>query len=356
MITTVEDYSMARTKPGVLVFSGGGYHDFERGAELIGQALADRFRITHTTKVGDLAKVSGAKFAAVVIYAQGGTMTDAQAKSLEKFVSDGGGLVGIHCVADCFTASNRFKKLLGSEFATHGPITDFQVTVTDPTHPVVARTEDFQITDELYTLKDHSDYHVFATAHWQGVDRPMGYERRVGKGRVIYLANGHDPGVLGNRYFQRLIQRATRVACGETFDAIVRAGIIGYGGAFNMGLHHSQLINDTLGMCVTAVCDVDPARTDQAKVELGDTITTFNNMNRFLRDGEFDMVISILPHHLHAKAAVAAAKAGKHLITEKPFCITLKEADQMIAASAEAGKMLSVFHNRRWDADFHLML
>lgn len=347
---------MARGKPSVLLLTGGDYHNFECGAALIQQVLATRFSVTHTTKVSDLSKIGSGKFRAVVVYTQGGTMSDAQAKALEKFVSGGGGLVGIHCAADSFTKNSRYMKLIGSQFASHGPVADFEVTVTDPQHPVVTRTENFLITDELYVLKDHADYDVFATAHWQGLDRPMGYERRVGEGRVIYLANGHDPAALSNRYFQRLIERATRVACGERFETEVRAGMLGYGGAFNMGLHHAQLIDGTPGMSATAVCDVDPARTDQARVELGDGIATFNDMNRFLRDGDFDMVISILPHHLHAKAAVAASKAGKHLITEKPFCITLKEADQMIAAADEAGKMLSVFHNRRWDADFHLML
>lgn len=55
---------------------------------------------------------------------------------------------------------------------------------------------------------------------------------------------------------------------------------------------------------------------------------------------EIDVVSLALPNDLHAQAAVDAARAGKHVICEKPLCLTLEEADRMIAACAEAGVQL----------------
>ena len=45
-------------------------------------------------------------------------------------------------------------------------------------------------------------------------------------------------------------------------------------------------------------------------------------------------------------------KAGKHVVVEKPMCITIAEATEMINTAKDNGLMLSVHHNRRWDADF----
>jgi scyllo-inositol 2-dehydrogenase (NADP+) len=48
----------------------------------------------------------------------------------------------------------------------------------------------------------------------------------------------------------------------------------------------------------------------------------------------------------------AALVAGKHVVVDKPFVPTSAEADELIGLAARAGRLLSVFHNRRWDADF----
>lgn len=55
---------------------------------------------------------------------------------------------------------------------------------------------------------------------------------------------------------------------------------------------------------------------------------------------DIDLVSLCLPNHLHCRAALDAAAAGKHVICEKPLCVTLDEADQMIAACREAGVLL----------------
>jgi len=60
-----------------------------------------------------------------------------------------------------------------------------------------------------------------------------------------------------------------------------------------------------------------------------------------LLDPEIDVVYNSLPNHLHAKWTINALRAGKHVLCEKPLALTLEEADAMIAASKETGKILS---------------
>jgi predicted dehydrogenase len=68
-----------------------------------------------------------------------------------------------------------------------------------------------------------------------------------------------------------------------------------------------------------------------------------------LADPAVDAVDICLPHHLHAPVAVAAARAGKHILCEKPLAASLDEADQMIAAARDAGVTLMVAENVRFD-------
>lgn len=131
----------------------------------------------------------------------------------------------------------------------------------------------------------------------------------------------------------------------------IRCAVVGYGGAFNMGKHHLDQIAATDGLTGVAVCDIDPARTEQAKEDFPQ-LEVFNDLEKMIEWGEFDLAVIITPHNTHAKLAIQCSEAGKHVITEKPMCITVKEATAMIEAARKSKKMLSVYHNRRWDGDF----
>jgi hypothetical protein len=70
---------------------------------------------------------------------------------------------------------------------------------------------------------------------------------------------------------------------------------------------------------------------------------------------DVDLAVIVLPHNLHAPVSIQCSQAGKHVIVEKPMCVTVEEATQMLDAARGAGKMLSVFHNRRQDADYRTL-
>ncbi len=65
-------------------------------------------------------------------------------------------------------------------------------------------------------------------------------------------------------------------------------------------------------------------------------------------DREVDAVDICAPNYLHAPIAIAAARAGKHVIVEKPMAMSLDEADAMVAAARQAGVVLMVAHNLRF--------
>jgi scyllo-inositol 2-dehydrogenase (NADP+) len=71
-----------------------------------------------------------------------------------------------------------------------------------------------------------------------------------------------------------------------------------------------------------------------------------------LKDENVELVIVNTPNETHYPYALQALQAQKHVIVEKPFTVNVQEADELIALSRQNNRMLSVFQNRRWDADF----
>jgi myo-inositol 2-dehydrogenase/D-chiro-inositol 1-dehydrogenase len=67
---------------------------------------------------------------------------------------------------------------------------------------------------------------------------------------------------------------------------------------------------------------------------------SFTDLDRAITESDCDVVDVCLPNMLHHRATLAAARAGKHVIIEKPFCMTLEEADEMIGACEAAGRKL----------------
>lgn len=80
--------------------------------------------------------------------------------------------------------------------------------------------------------------------------------------------------------------------------------------------------------------------------------TVAAEIDDILKDPSVELVIVNTPNDSHFSYASAALRAGKHVIVEKPFTVTSEEADKLITLAKDQKKMLSVFQNRRWDADF----
>jgi predicted dehydrogenase len=126
--------------------------------------------------------------------------------------------------------------------------------------------------------------------------------------------------------------------------------VVGYGSAFGMGHRHSEEIRAADGLKLVGVCEPNDERRAAAAETEG--VPTYEQLDDVCADDDVDMVSLIVPHHLHASLAVQAMEAGKHVLTEKPMCVTTEEADEMIAASEDNDVMLTVYHNRRWDPDW----
>jgi len=130
---------------------------------------------------------------------------------------------------------------------------------------------------------------------------------------------------------------------GET----VRAAIIGWG----MGRHHAKLIAEEPRIQLVAVCDLNEERRALAEQDYPG-IKTYKSMGAMLRRDDIDLAVVVTPHNVHRKHVCQCLAAGKHTVVDKPMCITVKEADAMIAAGKKARRTFTVFQNRRLDGDY----
>jgi len=118
----------------------------------------------------------------------------------------------------------------------------------------------------------------------------------------------------------------------------VRVGLVGLGLVADSHIKAYQASRDA---DVVAVCDLDPARASKIadKYGIARTYTAYEDM---LRDADINTVDITTPTVLHARMAAAAARAGKNILCEKPFCLTLAEGRAVVEEAARAGVSLMV--------------
>ena len=98
---------------------------------------------------------------------------------------------------------------------------------------------------------------------------------------------------------------------------------------------------------VVAVADVSPQRAHHLAAECGDRdVAIYADLETMLTGADLDAVDICLPHHLHTEAILAAARAGKAILCEKPLCMTLEDAVTIRDALEESGSMFMAAHNQ----------
>ncbi len=125
----------------------------------------------------------------------------------------------------------------------------------------------------------------------------------------------------------------------------IPVGLIGYG--FGGSVFHAPLIRRTPGLRLDCVVT---SRREQ--VERMPGVRVLGSVAELLADAGVPLVVISSPSGTHPEIARAALLAGKDVVVDKPIAITADEAGALIDLADRKGRMLTVFHNRRWDGDF----
>lgn len=125
----------------------------------------------------------------------------------------------------------------------------------------------------------------------------------------------------------------------------VRFAVVGCG---NIGSRHLAVLDAEENARIAGFCDADPARRARYSELYVDT-PVFESLDDLLRGCDADVINICTPHHLHAEQALRVIAAGKHVLVEKPMALRVEDADRMIAAARDAGVMLMVMKQNRYN-------
>ena len=210
---------MAKTK--ILLFCGGEIHNWKEVGDAVEPILRadDRFEVTRINE--DLSVLESPKldsYDAIVFYYTVGTITETQRNGLLNYIASGKGYVGIHSAADSFRDCEEYRAMVGGYFVTHPRYRQYQVMICDPEHVSVKAVADkliaegsvpeFYTTDEMYVTSWDSRVKVLAKSLWGKCTGPVAWVKEWGKGRVYWLALGHDGAACNQPIFAPMLINA----------------------------------------------------------------------------------------------------------------------------------------------------
>ena len=128
--------------------------------------------------------------------------------------------------------------------------------------------------------------------------------------------------------------------------------MLGYGA---IGHEHGKAFLDVPGYVFTAVCDPAASRVEAAR-SIAPDVRAFDHGDLMLASDDVDLVVVSTPPDTHARLALQALDAGKHVLLEKPMALSSAECDEVLARADEVGRTAVVYQNRRWDPDYLALL
>jgi scyllo-inositol 2-dehydrogenase (NADP+) len=130
-----------------------------------------------------------------------------------------------------------------------------------------------------------------------------------------------------------------------TVHSPIGVGLVGYGLAG--AILHAPIIEALPDYRIAAVMTSRSEAADRR-----DRPVVVADIDALLATEGVDLVIVVTPNDLHAAHAEAALRAGKHVVIDKPMAPDVAACDRLIDLATAQGRVLSVYHNRRWDGDF----
>ncbi len=126
----------------------------------------------------------------------------------------------------------------------------------------------------------------------------------------------------------------------------ISIGIIGFG---RIGAEHANWLLQSKSARAVAVADATPARQELAGQR---NLKVYSEVPHLLADKSIDAILVSTPTAMHFDHVTQAVAAGKHVLVEKPMALDLDQAREMAHLAQRHDRILSVFHNRRWDIDY----
>ena len=197
----------------ILLVTSGIFHPPISARKVLHETLAelDGFEFQHIRSMEKLpGDIDG--FSAIVIYLFHQKISKSALDSLDNFVSNGGGLLGVHTATAAYKNDLHYFEILGGQFIGHGPIAPFEVKPV-PESEIFAGIPSFTVKDELYVHELQPGITPHFTATHEGQEVPIVWTYHYGQGRVCYAVPGHRTETMRDEVYQRVLKRGLVWVC-----------------------------------------------------------------------------------------------------------------------------------------------
>jgi predicted dehydrogenase len=205
------------------------------------------------------------------------------------------------------------------------------------------------ILSSLYTCRtpEGAEPLTYVNIHMQ--DRLVSWRRAVGAGTLHFFGFDFDSLTCANEEVRYLVE--VYLTLSNNRPKPFGVSVVGYGPYGGMGYFHGSAASSIEGLSFVGAVDPSPDRRAAASREFPG-ITTVSTHKDLLEVDEVEVVVVATPPSTHYQIALDALRAGRHVVLEKPMCLTVQEADELIELAQAQGLVLTVNQNRRWDQDY----
>jgi len=129
-------------------------------------------------------------------------------------------------------------------------------------------------------------------------------------------------------------------------STVIKTGICSFG--MSGKLFHAPFIDNHPGFELTAIVERHNSDSKQRYPQS----KLYRSIEELISDDSIQLIIINTPTHLHFENAKAALEAGKDIVVEKPFTVTVREAEELTELAKSKNSFLSIYQNRRYDGDY----
>ncbi len=187
------------------------YHPLDAVKDYFKSVLSDGFEITFSNDISDLDKLNSEDFDAAISYFDlwDKTIPGQAVLNIQSYIKSGGGFLVIHNGIS-LQSDHEFRKIIGAEFTGHPPYQKIDYAISKK-HFITEGINDFSLNEELYMF-NFFEFDTFTvlmeSISEDGTSSPALWIKDTGKGRIAYLAPGHDIKTFENENIQTLIRNA----------------------------------------------------------------------------------------------------------------------------------------------------
>src|SRR5262247_3404468 len=227
--------------------------------------------------------------------------------------------------------------LLGAVAGPEPPPGEYYARVTEAHSHISDRvTREFAVVDGFVPLVPAGPGKVIVDVSVALRDLAAVVETPRAAGRVVACGLGNSDAALRTPELAQLLARALRPdlhCCGRN----IGVAIVGYGPLGGMGHSHGLGVRHTEGLELVAIVDPNLERRKAAEADFPG-VRTYVSVEELVSDEDVEVAFVATPPAHHAALTLTLLRAGKHVACEKPLCLTVTEADEIIAAAAAGGR------------------